>query len=137
MSVITISATPFNDVCVMAKKSKLSKVIVITKMMGRVVIFDAISSLIDENNTTILYVSKELDQHQLDKKFIKMIGKMVTKDVGDKYFLADYENPPIIHLSNGEGASDLTPREIDELQKLVKKVRFNKEVDETILSLTK
>ena len=137
MSVITISATPFNDVCVMAKKSKLSKVIVITKMMGRVVIFDAISSLIDENNTTILYVSKELDQHQLDKKFIKMIGKMVTKDVGDKYFLADYENPPIIHLSNGEGASDLTPREIDEVQKLVKKVRFNKEVDETILSLTK
>ena len=137
MSVITISATPFNDVCVMAKKSKLSKVIVITKMMGRVVIFDAISSLIDENNTTILYVSKELDQHQLDKKFIKMIGKMLTKDVGDKYFLADYENPPIIHLSNGEGASDLTPREIEELQKLVKKVRFNKEVDETILSLTK
>jgi 2-succinyl-5-enolpyruvyl-6-hydroxy-3-cyclohexene-1-carboxylate synthase len=137
MSVITISATPFNDVCVMAKKSKLSKVIVITKMMGRVVIFDAISSLIDENNTTILYVSKELDQHQLDKKFIKMIGKMVTKDVGDKYFLADYENPTIIHLSNGEGASDLTPREIEELQKLVKKVRFNKEVDETILSLTK
>ena len=126
---------PYSDVALITKESRFSTIVIVAKIMGRVIIFDALSSI--TGKTIITYVSRELDKTKLEKKFYQMIGKMVTKDVASKYFLTDYENHPIPHLSNGEGAEELTPIEIDELEKQVEVVRFNATVEEAIHQLVK
>ena len=136
MAIVTQCIYPFSDVCLITKNSKYSTVVAVTKMLGRVVIFDALSG-ITYGKTYILYVSKELDKAALDKKFIAMIGKMVVDDVGSKYFLADRESFPFDHCSNGSGAKDLTATEIKQIEEKVDIILTNNSVDEAITELLK
>ncbi len=136
MAIVTRCVYPFSDVCLVVKDNKYSTVVAVTKMLGRVVIFDALSG-ITYGKTYILYVSKELDEASLDKKFIAMIGKMVVKDVGSKYFLADRESFPYDHFSNGSGAKDLTTTEISKIKEKVDIILTNNSVDEAITELLK
>ena len=135
MATLTQSFYPFSDVCIITKKSKYSTVVIVAKLMNRVVVFDALTSIVNE--TVITYVGRELDKYDLHKKFLEIIGRMITKDVGNKYFLADYENLPIDHLSNGPGAKDLNPLEIKKLEECVRAVRFNDTVENAINELIK
>ena len=135
MFVTTEVIYPYSDVCLITKKSSLSTVVIVAKIMSRVVVFDAMSSIVGK--TIITYVSDELDKNKLEKKFLQMIGKMVTKSVADKYFLTDYETHPIQHMSNGEGAENMTVDEIKKLEEQVEVVRFNETVEEAIHQLVK
>lgn len=111
-------AFPFSDVVLMTKITRFSTVIAIAMIDGRVVIFDAVSPT-TSGKAIITYVSEELDKDKLEKKFNQVIGKMARKNPADKYFLTDFENHPIPHLSNGEGAEELNPIEIEELERKV------------------
>lgn len=135
MFVETSVITPFSDVVIITKRARFSTVVIVAKVMGRVIVFDALSSIMDKS--IITYVGKELDKDKLDKKFDQMVGRLTMKGAADKYFLTDYENHPIPHLSNGEGAEDMTPLEIDTLEEKVEQIRNNTTVVEAIQQLVK
>ena len=135
MATLTQSYFPCSNACIITKKHNLSTVIVVAKVMNRVVIFDALSGIVDKS--IIIYVSKELDSHNLQKKFFELIGKMTTKDVSNKYFTADYDNLSDKHLSRGHGSKDMNPLDLKKLEKQVAALRFSEAVDNAINELIK